>query len=114
MCARSVRVSSSDGLHLGAVLGALEVSHLGHDPVDGAVEAGDLAVQHVDEAPQQRLAFVGELRPLDGDARHDDADGLGERLGGVVLVPDVAAVELTALGASAEEGEVLADSSGRR
>ena len=103
-----------DGLHLGAVLGAFEVSHLRDDPVDGAVEPGDLAVQHVDEAPQQRFALVGELRPLDGDARHDDADGLGERLGGVVLVPDVAAVELTALGASAEEGEALADGGGRR
>ena len=29
-------------LHLGAVLGLLEVLHLGRDAVDGAVEAGDL------------------------------------------------------------------------
>ena len=86
-----------DGLHLGAVLGAFEVPHLRDDAVDGSVETLDLAVQHVDEAPQQRLALVGELGSLDGDARHDDADGLGERLSGVVLVPDVAAVELAAL-----------------
>ena len=35
-------------LHLRAVLCGLELLHLGHDAVDGAVEAGDLAVQHVD------------------------------------------------------------------
>ena len=69
----------------------------------------DLAVQHVHEAPQQGLALVGELGPLDGDAVHDDADGLAERLDGVVLVPDLAAVELAALRASAVKREALAD-----
>ena len=53
-------------LHLGAVLCALEVAHLRHDPVDGPVEAGDLRVQAVHEAPQQGLALVGELGSLDG------------------------------------------------
>ena len=106
------------GLHLGAVLCAFEVAHLRHDAVDGPVETLDLAVQHVHEAPQQGLALVGELGPLDGDAVHDDADGLAERLDGVVLVPDLAAVELAALRASAVEREALADGgcggSGRR
>ena len=88
-------------LDLVAVLGALEVAHLGHDLVDGALQPGDLCVQHVDEAPQQGLALVGELGPLDGDAVHDDADRLAERLDGVVAVPDVAAVELVAFRASA-------------
>ena len=101
------------GLHLVAVLRSLEVAHLRRDPVDGAVEAADLAVQHVDEAPQQGLALVGHLGPLDGDAVHDHADRLGERAKGVVLVPDVAAVELAALRASAVEREALADGGGR-
>ena len=99
-------------LHLVAVLCALEVSHLGHDPVDGAVEAGDLGVEHVDEAPHQCLALVGHLCALDGDAVHDDADRLAQSLEGVVLVPDLSAVELAALGRAAEEGEVLADGGG--
>ena len=98
-----------DGLHLGAVLGAFEVPHLRDDAVDGAVEAGDLGMEAVDHPPEQALALVGELGPLDGDARDDDADGFGERLGGVVLVPDVAAVELAALGRRAVKREALAD-----
>ena len=99
-------------LHLIAVLCALEVAHLGNDPVDGAVEAGGLGVEHVDEAPHQCLALVGHLCALDGDAVRDDADGLAERLDGVVLVPDHAAVELAALGRAAEQREVLADGRG--
>ena len=55
------------------------------------------------------LALVGHLCAVDGDAVHDDADGLAERLDGVVLVPDLAAVELAALGRCAEGGNVLAD-----
>ena len=90
-------------LHLGAVLCGLEVFHLGHDPVDGAVEPLHLRVQHVDEAPQQALALVGHLCAVDGDAVHDDADGLAEGVDGVVLVPDLAAVELAALRRCAEE-----------
>ncbi|MCY4560687.1 MAG: hypothetical protein OXF79_30850 [Chloroflexi bacterium] len=79
------------------------------DAVDSTVEAGDLGMEAVDHPPEQALALVGELGPLDGDAVHDDADGFGERLGGVVLVPDVAAVELAALGRRAVKGEALAD-----
>ena len=40
------------------------------------------------------LALVGHLGAVDGDAVDDDADGLAQCLGGVVLVPDDAAVEL--------------------
>ena len=71
-----------------------------------------LGVEHVDEAPHQGLALVGHLSALDGDAVHDDADGLAESLDGVVLVPDDPAVELASLRCSTEEGEVLADGSG--
>ena len=99
-------------LHLGAVLCALEVAHLGHDAVDGPVEALGLGVEHVHEAPHQGLALVGHLSALDGDAVHDDADGFAERLDGVVLVPDDPAVAFAALRCSTEEGEVVADGSG--
>ena len=99
-------------LHLGAVLRPLEVAHLRHDAVDGPVEAGDLRVQAVDEAPQQRLALVGELRAFDGDAVNDGADGLAEGVDGVVLVPDDAAVDLAALRRCAEQRHALADCCG--
>ena len=49
LCARLVSKLQLPGLHLGAVLGALQVPHLRRDPVDGAVEAADLAVQHIDD-----------------------------------------------------------------
>ena len=99
-------------LHLGTVLGALEVAHLRRDAVDSPVEAGDLRVQAVDEAPQQRLALVRHLRAVHGDAVHDDTDGLAEGVDGVVLVPDDAAVELAALRRCAEQRHALADSCG--
>ena len=54
---------------LGGVLRALGLSHFG----DGAVEAGDLCMEAVDDASQQARALVGELRRLDGDAVHDAA-----------------------------------------
>ena len=99
-------------LDLGAVLGALEVAQIRAEPVDGAVEAADLGVEHVDEAPQQALALVGDLEPIGRDALGQDAEGFADRVGGVVGVPDLAAVELVALGGCAEKGRVLADGGG--
>ena len=100
------------GLDLGAVLLALEVAELRGEPVDGAVEAADLGVEHVDEAPEQALALVGELGAVRRDALGQDAERLAHRVGGVVAVPDLAAVELVALGGGAEQGGVLADGRG--
>ena len=48
-------------LDLGAVLLALEVAEVGAEFVGGAVETLGLCVEHVDEAPEQALALVGEL-----------------------------------------------------
>ena len=73
-----------------------------------AVEALGLGVEHVDEAPQQALAFVGELRAVRADALGEDAEGLAHRLDGIVGVPDVPGVELVALGRRAVERCVLA------
>ena len=100
------------GLDLGAVLPALQVAHLGQQPVGGAVEALGLGVEHVDEAPQEALALVGELEAVRADALGEDAEGFVHGVDGVVAVPDVAGVELVALGGSAVERRVLADCRG--
>ena len=86
------------GLDLGAVLLALEVAQAGHQLVGGAVEALGLGVDHVDEAPEQALALVAELRAVRADALGEDAEGFVHRVDGVVGIPDVAGVELVALG----------------
>ena len=80
----------------------------GHQLVGGTVEALGLGVEHVDEAPEQALAFVGELRAVRADALGEDAEGLAHRLDGIVGVPDVPGVELVALGRRAVERCVLA------
>ncbi len=48
-------------LDLGAVLLALQVAEFRHQLVGCPVETLGLAVEHVDEAPEQALALVGEL-----------------------------------------------------
>ena len=96
------------GLDLGAVLFALEVLEAGHQLVGGTVEALGLGVEHVDETPEQALAFVAELRAVRSDALGEDAEGFAHRVDGVVGIPDVPAVELVALGRRAVERCVLA------
>ena len=99
-------------LDLGAVLFLAEVFHLGRDLVDAAVEALDLGVQCIDEAPEQALAFVGELRSVRCDGAGQDVDGFldpGQRL---VLVPDLAVVELVGTRGRAEQGGLFASHCG--
>ena len=100
------------GLDLGAVLLLAEVFHLGRDLVDAAVEALDLGVQRIHEAPEQALAFVGELRAVRCDGAGQDVDGFldpGKRL---VLVPDLAVVELFGTRGRAEQGGLFASHCG--
>ena len=97
------------GLDFGAVLFALEVAQVGAEPVDAAVEAPDLCVEGVDEAPQQALALVGELGAVRADAFCEDAERFADCVDGVVVVPDVPGVELVAFRRCAEELRVLAD-----
>ena len=80
----------------------------GHQLVGGPVEPLGLAVEHVDETPQQALAFVAELRAVRADALGEDAERLVHRVDGIVGIPDVAGVELVALGRRAVERCVLA------
>ena len=100
------------GLHLAAVLRALEVAELGRESVDASVEPSHLGVEAVDEPPEQGLALVGELEAVGGDAGAEDAERLAHRVEGVVAVPDLAGVELPALGRCAEEPRVLAHGGG--
>ena len=97
---------------LGAVLGAFEVAHLGNQLVDRAVEALDLGVQHVGEAPEQRLELVMHLGALDGDALDHDRDGFGQRELGFRAVPGLAGVEVVPVGVASEQSEVVADGCG--
>ena len=91
---------------------ALEVAEVGGELVGCAVEAPDLAVEHVDEAPEQALALVGELEPVRCDALRDDAEGFAHRVECVVAVTHVAGVELVALGGRADQRRILADGRG--
>ena len=101
-------------LDLGAVLLLAEVFHLGRDLVDAAVEPLDLGVQCIDEAPEQTLAFVGELGAVRCDRTGQDVDGFFDPGKGFVLVPDLPVVELVGTRGRAEQGGLLASHCGLR
>ena len=96
-----------------SILGAFEVAHFGDDLVDGAVDALGLCVERVDEAPQQALALVGELRAIRCDGLREDVYDLLDTGQGFVVVPDNPGVCLAHLGSSAEQLKVLTDGCGR-
>ena len=76
---------------------------LGHEAVDAAVEAPDMGVELVDEAPEQALALDGELEAGGTYALCDDAERFAHRFERVDFVPDLARVEPVALPCRAEE-----------
>ena len=80
-------------------------AHLGRELVDAA----HLGIEGVDDAPEQALALVGELKAVGGDALGEDADCRAHRLDGVVAVPDVPGVVLAGFRRCAEELRILAD-----
>ncbi len=95
-------------LDLGAVLLLAEIFNLRRDLVDTAVEALDLGVQRIDEAPEQALAFVDELRAVRCDGAGQDVDRFldpGKRL---FPVPDLAIVELIRARGRAEQALISA------
>ena len=100
------------GPDLRAVLLSLEVAHVGEEPIGRAVEALGLGVEHVDEAPEQALALVGELRSVGRDAVCHDAEGFRDGGEGVLRVPDLPVVEFVALRGCAEESRLVADGGG--
>ena len=66
------------------------------------------------KAPEQALAFVGELRSVRCDGAGQDVDGFldpGKRL---FLVPDLAIVELVGTRCRAEQGGLFASHCGLR
>ena len=85
------------------ILRAFEVAHLGDDLVDGAVDALGLRVERIDEAPQQALTFVGELRAIRCDGLREDVYDLLDTGQGFVLVPDNPGVGLAQFGGAAEQ-----------
>ena len=101
------------GLDFGSVLGASEFAHLGGEPVDGAVEALDLCVEGVDEAPEEALALVGELCSVGGDGLDQGVEGLLDACERLVLVPDGSVVGFVGTGSGAVEPGEFADGGGR-
>ena len=99
-------------LDLGAVLLAMEVLHFGRDLVDAAIEALDLGVQRIDEAPEEALAFVGELRAIRCDGAGQNMDRFLDSRKRLVLVPDLPVVELVRTRGCAEQGSLLASHCG--
>ena len=99
-------------LDLGTVLFLAEVFHLGRDLVDTAVEALDLGVQRIHEAPEQALAFVGELRAVRCDGTGQNVDGFLDTGESLVLVPDLTVVELVGARGCAEQGGLFASHCG--
>ena len=95
-------------LDLGAVLLLAEVFHFGRDLVDTAVEALDLGVQRIHEAPEQALAFVGELRAVRCDGAGQNVDRFLDPGKRFVLVPNLAVVELVGTRGRAEQGGLFA------
>ena len=70
------------GLDFGAVLGILQVPQFRGELVDLSVQPHRLHVQPVDEPPEQRLAFVGELGAVGGDLVDEGfEDGIEAREG---------------------------------
>ena len=90
----------------------LEVAQLRAQPIDAAVESADLGVEGVDEAPEEALAFVGELRAGGPDALCEDSERFAHRVQCVVCVPDFAGVELVAFRRGAVELRVVANGGG--
>ena len=109
---RSVRSSSSRDLISEPSLFLAEVFHLGRDLVDAAVEALDLGVQGIDEAPEQALAFVGELGAVRCDGPGQDVDRFLDPCEGFFLVPDLPIVELVRIRGRAEQGGLFASHCG--
>ena len=102
------------GVDLGPVLSLLQVAKLGREPVDRSVEPDGLHVQGIDEAPEQALAFVGELCTVGGDLVDEGVEDRLQSRQGLGLVPDGPGIGLAAVGTAAEVFEVLADDRGGR
>ena len=102
------------GVDLGPVLRLLKFLQFRREPIDCPVQPHRLHVQGVDEAPEQRLAFVGKLGPVGRDLLDERIqNGLKARQG-FGLVPDGSGIGLASCGSAAKAFEILADDRGRR
>ena len=69
-------------------------------------------MQCIDEAPEQALAFVGELRAVRCDGTGQNVDGFFDPGESLVFVPDLAVVELIWARGRAEQGSLFASHCG--
>ena len=102
------------GVDFGAVLRALQLLELRREPVDGAVQSHRLHVQRVDEPPEQRFPFVGELGAVGCDLIDEGVEDRVQARQRLVAIPDGTRIGLALLRRSSEALEVLADHGGRR
>ena len=102
------------GVDLGPVLGALQVFQLRREPVDRPVQPYGLHVQSVDEAPEQGLAFVGELSAVGRDLIDEVVEDGDQAREGLVAIPDGSGIGVAFCGRASELFEVLADDGGGR
>ena len=65
-------------------------------------------MQCIDEAPEEALAFVGELRAVRCDHTGQDVDRFHDSRKRLFLVPDLAVVELVRTRGRAEQGGLFA------
>ena len=103
-----------EGGDLASVLFADEFLELRLDGVGGAVEAGNLCMEAIHEAPKKILALVFELGPVPGDGIGEQGESLADPGEGFLLVPDIAGVGLVGIGPAAMEFEIVADGRGGR
>ena len=71
-------------------------------------------MQRIDEAPEQALPLVGELRAVRCDDTGQDVDGFFDAGQSLFLVPDLAVVELVGTRGGAEQGGLFASYCGLR
>ena len=100
------------GVDFGPVLRALQLFQLRREPVDGAVQSHGLHVQGVDEPPEQRFPFIGELGAVGRDLIDEGVEDRFQARQRLVAIPDGSWIGLALLRRSSEALEVLADHGG--
>ena len=87
---------------------------LRREPIHGPVQSHGLHVQGVDEAPEQRLPFVGELGAVRRDLFDEGVEDRFQARQRLVAIPDGSWIRFAFGWRPAEAFEVLAEDGGRR
>ena len=89
-------------------------SSSGARPIHGPVQSYGLHVQGIDEAPEQRLPFIGELGAVGRDLIDEGIEDRFQARQRLVAIPDGARIGLAFRRGASEAFEVLAEYGGRR